>query len=179
MKRIIISFFTIIVVTLVLWVAGFFYYIHYTNSYVVNNVATDAIAVFTGGKQRISTGVQLLKAGYAPVLFISGVESLAQLKQFLIENSVNTDHVIYGLNASSTKDNAKEVADFISSHSVRSIRLVTSSYHMPRALEETRQQAPYGTVIVPHPVFSNQPNYLVFFKEYHKYMFIIIAKFFS
>jgi len=158
-----------------LWCAGGFYYIYSTESYVITNRSqTDAIVVYTGGSQRINTGISLLKAGYAPLMFISGVSSPVQLKNFLTENGIEEDQVIYGLSANTTQDNAEEIAEFISAHNLRSIRLVTSSYHMPRALEETQSRVRLGTVIIPHPVLSEQRNYKILFREYNKY---IISKF--
>jgi uncharacterized SAM-binding protein YcdF (DUF218 family) len=166
---------------LLLWCAGYLYYMHYTTLYLIDrSTVTNAIAVLTGGRQRISTGVGLLKAGYAPILFISGVESKNHLKNFLAESNIKQDQVIYG-NASTTEENAKEIAEFISNHNISSIRLVTSSYHMPRALLEVKKFIPITSrvAIVPHPVPSEYKNYLVLFKEYNKYLVIIISKFFQ
>ena len=59
---------------LLLWIMGFVGFIFYTRSFIIiDRSVTDAIIVFTGGRQRIKTGISLLKAGYAPILFISGV----------------------------------------------------------------------------------------------------------
>ncbi len=68
--------------------------------------------------------------------------------------------------------NAIEIADFISNHGISSIRLVTSSYHMPRALLEVQRFIPMNSRVnvVPHPVFSEYQNYSVLFKEYNKYL---------
>jgi uncharacterized SAM-binding protein YcdF (DUF218 family) len=167
MRRLtLISFFVFCV-----WFSGFIYYIYYSESYRIDTVTTtDAIVVFTGGKQRINTGIKLLKAGYAPILFISGVASPKQLQNFLVESGVNVSQVIYGLEANTTKDNVLEIVEFISKNNIRSIRLVTSSYHMLRALEETLRLIPSSVIIIPHPVFSETRKYAVLFKEYHKYI---------
>lgn len=169
----------LIAVVVTSWVAGGLYYIYYTESYTVfDRSPTDAIVVYTGGSQRINTGISLLKAGYAPLMFISGVSSPTQLSNFLKENGINQDQVIYGLNANSTLGNAAEIAEFISAHGLRSIRLVTSSYHMPRALDETKRFVPPRTTIIPHPVFSDRRNYKILFKEYNKYLALQILKYF-
>lgn len=166
---------------LLLWGAGYLYYMHYTTLYIIDrSTVTNAITVLTGGRQRISTAVGLLKAGYAPILFISGVESKNHLKNFLLENNIKQDQVIYG-NAPTTEENVREIAEFISNYNISSIRLVTSSYHMPRALLEVRGFIPITSrvTIVPHPVPSEYKNYLVLLKEYNKYLIIIISKFFQ
>lgn len=157
------------------WFSGFLYYIYYTKSYIINNsTITQAIVVLTGGRLRIETGIGLLKAGYAPILFISGIESPTQLKNFLKERGIKQDQVIYGLNAATTKDNAIEVAEFVANNEIESIRLVTSSYHMPRALEETKKFLSHGynISIIPHPVFSQKQSYTLLFKEYNKYLIV-------
>ena len=166
---------------LLLWSGGYLYYIQYTKSYLIDkSTITNAIVVLTGGRQRINTGIALLKAGYAPILYISGVESKNQLKNFLSENHIQQDQVMYG-NAATTEGNAIEIADFISNHGISSIRLVTSSYHMPRALLEVQRFIPMNSRvnIVPHPVFSEYQNYSVLFKEYNKYLIIVVLKFFK
>lgn len=161
------------------WCVGGFYYIYQTESYeITNRSQTDAIVVYTGGNQRINTGINLLKAGYAPIIFISGVSSPAQLKNFLKEKGIDQDQVVYGLSANTTRGNAAEIAEFISAHGLKSIRLVTSSYHMPRALEETKKLVQHGTIIIPHPVISENRNYKVLFKEYNKYLLIQILTLF-
>ncbi len=162
---------------LLLWFGCFFYYLYYTRSYQIDKSAvTDAIIVFTGGANRIDTGIGLLKAGYAPLLFISGIGSPTQLKNFLTEHGVKQEQVIYGLTARDTKGNALEIAEFINKSHISSIRLVTSSYHMPRALTETQRllATAYPVVIIPHPVFSEYYNYKLCFKEYNKYLIIKI-----
>ena len=170
-RKIILTFIAI----LLGWFSGFLYFIYYTKSYSINNsTVTDAIVVLTGGRLRIETGIGLLKAGYAPILFISGIKSPNQLKNFLKENGIKQDQVIYVLNADTTEDNAREVAEFVANNEIDSIRLVTSSYHMPRALEEIRKLLSYihNVLIIPHPVSSNNQSYSLLFKEYNKYLII-------
>lgn len=109
-------------------------------------------------------------------MFISGVSSPTQLKNFLTEKGIGQYQVIYGLSANTTRDNAEEIAEFVSAHNLKSIRLVTSSYHMPRALEATQSRVRLGTIVIPHPVLSEQRNYKVLFKEYNKYLMSKILK---
>ncbi|MEJ0070861.1 MAG: 1-acyl-sn-glycerol-3-phosphate acyltransferase [Pseudomonadota bacterium] len=54
--------------------------------------------------------------------------------------------------ADDTIGNAAETAEFVHSHAIASLRLVTASYHMPRALLELRRALP-EVRIVEHPVF--------------------------
>lgn len=163
---------------LVVWLGGFATFIFYTKSFKIYNTVTEAIVVFTGGKQRVGTGIGLLKSGYAPILFISGVgASPAALDKRLKENGIKREQVIYGMKASNTLENAIEIGDFITNYRIKSVRLVTSSYHMPRALLEIRKVVPYGVIILPHPVYIDQHNLLFLFKEYHKYLIIGLMTF--
>ena len=58
-----------------------------------------------------------------------------------------------GHSAGDTAGNADETAAWMGDHGYRSLRLVTSSYHLTRALLEFRLAMPAVTV-VPHPVFA-------------------------
>ena len=54
--------------------------------------------------------------------------------------------------ASTTRSNADQTTEFVKSRGIRSIRLITASYHMPRSMLEFRMQMPALTII-PDPVF--------------------------
>ncbi|MBV8939636.1 MAG: YdcF family protein [Alphaproteobacteria bacterium] len=120
--------------------------------------ATDAIVVLTGGGGRIERGITLLAEGKAPLLFISGMENRAEpsrlLQQFLPGRPADpalAERIFTGTEARNTIGNVAETARFIHAHHVRSFRLVTSAYHMPRALAEFHYGLPHAR-IVPVPV---------------------------
>lgn len=123
---------------------------------------TDVIVVLTGGPNRFSTGIDLLNAGRAPVLFLSGVGSQVTLGDL---ESMTGDRdtappkrlrgrIILGYDALNTQGNAQETAGWMKTCGYTSVRLVTASYHMPRAIAEFRAVMP-DVVLVPHPVFSD------------------------
>ncbi|HZH26752.1 MAG TPA: YdcF family protein [Azospirillaceae bacterium] len=116
---------------------------------------TDAIVVLTGGSERLSAGVELLAAGLAGVLYISGVHpdvDRARIQKVTGLAPGRFDCCIeLGYAAASTAGNALETAQWIRSRQVRSVRLVTAHYHMPRSLLEFRAALP-DVRIVPHPV---------------------------
>jgi uncharacterized SAM-binding protein YcdF (DUF218 family) len=172
MRHIIIIF----AIILLSWSAGFAYYLYLINSYKIDtSTTTEVIVVFTGGRQRIETGISLLKAGYSPLLFVVGIDSPNQLKNLLVEYKVKQTQVIYGQTDMVQKDNAKEVADFITANNISSIRLVTSSYDMPIAIEELtkRVSATSNLHIVPHPVISQQNEYKLLLAAYNNYLKIL------
>lgn len=144
---------------------------------------TDAIVVLTGGSLRLAEGLKLLRAGLAPRLFVSGVPSgidLAQLLQSIDDRATATPCCItLGHIAADTPGNAKESAVWARQEGVRSIRLVTGSYHMPRSLIEFHAAAP-GIELVPHPVFPANVRQEAWWRfrgtaelligEYHKFV---------
>jgi uncharacterized SAM-binding protein YcdF (DUF218 family) len=124
---------------------------------------TDAIVVLTGGSGRLHQGLDLLAQGQAKKLFVSGVyrgvevDELLSLARRAPENLACC--IVLGYEADDTHGNAVETAAWIRESNYRSLRLVTSAYHMPRSLLEFRRALP-DVEIVPHPVFSER------FREY-------------
>ena len=147
------------------------------------NNNTDAIVVLTGGRQRLETGVELLAAGRAHKLFISGVNQRVDRGELLHMLGPTAEQVacciVLGHDADSTLANARETAGWIGEQGYRSLRLVTSWYHMPRSLLEFRRAMPQ-TTIIPHPVFAHRPEpgqwsswrevLLLSVEEYNKYL---------
>ena len=118
---------------------------------------TDAIVVLTGGSGRLDAGLELLAGGRAPKLFVSGVYRGVDVTMLLdvskhspgdIECCIEIGH-----SADDTAGNADETAAWMNKSGYRSLRLVTSSYHLARALLEFRLAMPDMTM-VPHPVFA-------------------------
>ncbi|XVN42635.1 MAG: YdcF family protein [Candidatus Rickettsia vulgarisii] len=165
MKNIILSIFIIFL----LWVVGFAYYIYTVESYKINNSTTTDAIVSLDGRQRIETGISLLKAGYAPILFIAGIESKNQLKNLLSEYNVKTSQVIYANSSYAGKDDIQEVVEFIINNNIRSIRLVNSSYDMPVAINNITKTT-HNIIIVPHPILIEHNKYKILFNEYNKYL---------
>ena len=119
----------------------------------------DAIAVLTGGSERIAAGGRLLEAGRARRLLVSGVNEAATERQVrgllgvgpgLFECCVTLD-----FEALDTRGNARETAAWLGDVPAidRPPRLivVTSNYHMERSLLELSRVMP-GVELVPYPV---------------------------
>ena len=117
---------------------------------------TDAIVVLTGGSERIETGLHLLANGLGTRLFISGVGQQVSMSELVARGQPlqpgDMDNIVIGTLASDTPGNAEETAAWANSENVRSVRLVTASYHMRRALLEFHAAMPH-MVIIPHAVF--------------------------
>lgn len=117
----------------------------------------DGVVVFTGGGDRVASAMSLLNDGAGKRLLISGVNpsvsraDLAQMWQgdpALFECCVDL-----GLEAQTTQGNASELDAWMRNHNYRSLILVTSEFHMPRALIETRDRMP-EIAITPYSVAS-------------------------
>ncbi len=120
--------------------------------------AADGIAVLTGGMARIDEAMKLLAKGKAKRVLITGVNQATtkeQLKQLASQGGqyfaccVDIDK-----EALNTIDNATETAQWAALHRYGSIIVVTSNYHMPRALAELARAIP-GVTLVPYPVVDN------------------------
>jgi len=118
----------------------------------------DGITVLTGGTSRIDEAMKLLADGKAKRVLITGVNrgtTREELKDLAIQGGeyfaccVDIDK-----EARNTIDNATETAQWVTLNQYRSIIVVTSNYHMPRALAELERAIP-GVALVPYPVVDN------------------------
>jgi len=117
----------------------------------------DGIAALTGGADRIGDAMSVLREGRARRLLITGV-NVAVSDQTLIRTIGNADLfaccIDIGRDALNTVGNARETADWAARHGYRSVMVVTSRYHMPRALVELRRHLK-DVEFIPHPVMSD------------------------
>ncbi len=188
----------ILIVTVVaafaLWGIGLYdFYKQIPVTATTDNEKTDAIIVLTGGQERIAEGIKLLNHNYAPKLLISGVAREAKMEQLLEQQHLPKDEakqvdfskIKMGREAVNTVGNALETADWVKANNIKSIRLVTANYHMPRALVEFKKQMP-DLKIIENPVFPEnfQRNYWqedqftrrLIVIEYIKYLMAQIGK---
>ena len=135
------------------------------------NEKTDGIVVLTGGPGRIQRGLDILKAGHAQRMLVSGVDrrvrSVDLVDTYHVAPSLLAD-VDLGRSAVDTRSNALETRRWIGDRHYKSIRLVTTDWHMRRARFELRQVM-QGIIVVPDAVPS-EPDLLGLLREYHKYL---------
>lgn len=144
---------------------------------------TDAIVVLTGGSNRISEAVKLLNDGQAEQLLISGVSkgmSLDTLKKRQDVNITTSREITLDEKSTNTVENAIEAAAWVRENNIRSIRLVTSNYHMPRSMDEFRANN-RQLVILAHPVYSDRVekdwwrswhSFALIATEYNKFLYV-------
>ena len=196
----------LIIIIFVSWIGGFFIYLNSIDSswkeinenHPELEEKTDAIIVLTGGSERIRNAFHLIKKDYAKKLFISGVNKEVKLPELFVIHGLNKDDffqmlgkVELGFSAENTIENAVEVKDWLAKYpDIKTIRLITSNYHIDRAVNEVASLSPEIKIIA-HPVlpvnvridkwykFSGTRNLLI--SEYNKliasYFRIFIEKF--
>lgn len=115
----------------------------------------DGIVVLTGGSERIVDATNLLLEGRGRRLLITGVHPDTTLGEIVRTVPATREAleccVELGRSALNTQGNAIETAEWARSHHFRSLLVVTSAWHMPRALVELRRTLP-GVELVPYPV---------------------------
>ena len=120
--------------------------------------ATDGITVLTGGVSRIDEAMKLMANNQAKRVLITGVNrgtTLEQLKTLTTKGQRYFDCCVdIDKAALNTIDNATETARWVTLNGYRSVIVVTSNYHMPRALAELERAMP-GVDLVPYPVVDN------------------------
>ncbi len=128
------------------WLAGFAWFVQGAVRAEAGGSVADGIVVLTGGADRIVTGVRLLQQERGRVLLISGVGHGAALADLLrgtgIDPAPLAGRVTLGRTATTTTGNADETADWVQAEHLRSLLVVTASYHMPRALTELARSLP-------------------------------------
>jgi len=169
---------------LMIWLAGLAMFI--VSSVLVRvdaDTPTDAVVVLTGGRLRLETGLALLDQDKAKKLFISGVNPRVDRDLLLRLLGARAEReaccIVLGREADNTLGNAKETAGWMHDEGYRSLRLVTSWYHMRRSLVEFGRAMPRVTIIA-HPVFAHHVDpegwwgphgaVSVVIGEYHKYL---------
>jgi len=176
----------VLAVLLIVWLAGLVWFAHRIpspDSTVVPPEPTDAVVVLTGGPLRLKAGLELLEAGKAKKLFVSGVSRQVDLSELLrtaqTTRSAVACCVALGYEATDTAGNAAETRLWMEHEGFHSLRLVTASYHMQRSLLEFRRAMPDMT-IVPNPVYPDSfkrsnwwawpGTFALIVTEYQKYL---------
>lgn len=167
----------ILSVGIVAWVLGFALFAT-TLPRPADDEVTDAIVVLTGGAGRLQRGLDLLSRHRARRLFVSGADRTVRKRELAVETSrpraLLECCVDLGQESVDTRSNAQETAQWVARHRYRSLRLITTDWHMPRAHRDLAAALPRGTRILVDAVPS-EPGLATLFTEYNKYLLRAVA----
>lgn len=143
----------------------------------------DGIVVLTGGASRVSDAMELLAGGYGKRLLISGVHPTNEASD--ISRSLPDNQSLMGCcvdldrSAVNTRSNAAETRHWAHERGFRSLIVVTSNYHMPRAIVELSHAMPDITLIPfavvgdrwrDEPWWTSGATFRLLLSEYAKYV---------
>lgn len=178
------------------WILGFFYFIDHIPEETTKNLGrTDVVVILTGGTFRLEEGINAFANIKAEKILISGVGNgftkkslFGKIKNFEILDKIDPTKIELGTLATNTFENAVETKMFMDLHHYKSLRLVTSNYHIPRSMMVFKRIMPEIT-IVEHPVctenFRKTGTYLsssslkLAIGEYNKTIWFIVYSFFE
>ena len=144
----------------------------------------DAAIILTGGDKRIEEGVKILQNKHVKKVFITGVNQRIRNKKEIpyIEELNKANNIEIGREALTTSGNALEAKEWIEKNHIKSIKIVTANYHMPRSVLEFKHHLPEVSIDV-YPVFPDKfdinkwwydKNTLTLvLKEYTKYIYVL------
>ena len=127
--------------------------------------------VATGAGGRIQRGIALLRANVSPLMLVSGVSEEVKPAEFAAEYGADTRLmeccITLGFAAMDTRGNARETAEWVAERRVKSIRFVTSDWHMRRAMLELRRLTGDKVRIYPDAIRTS-PDMKGLLIEYNK-----------
>lgn len=189
-------FIALIAIIVIGWALGFSWFIGQMPQQQMSDVETvEGVVVLTGGSMRVDEGIRLITRGKAKKLLISGVGEGVSLDSVLEASSYPTlnslaafnERIDLGYSAEDTKGNAFEAQVWAELYSYDRLGVVTSGYHMPRALYEFQAVMPDKELVaipvlpehVPLDGWWNHPNTIfLFISEYNKYLLTVLRVYF-
>lgn len=143
----------------------------------------DGIVVLTGAAARIPDAIELLAVERGKRLLITGVHRATSVREIARLTPLYTKYfrccIDLDRSALNTFGNALETKRWAHEHNFMSLIVVTSNWHMPRAMIELGHQLP-EVKLIPYPVMSmkvktepwwqNADTARLLFGEYLKYL---------
>lgn len=139
---------------------------------------TDAAVALTGGPGRIEYAVNVLKAHKVQRLLVAGVDPSVTKADLTRRIPASARWlaccVDLGTESVDTRSNAEEASRWLAAHDYKSLRLITSDWHMRRARFEFRRVLGDKYRLVTDAV-PTEPSFLTLFGEYNKYLLRRVA----
>ena len=152
------KFLTFIAILVLIWLIGLFAFADRVRGYTPAEEPgrADAIVALTGpSAERVNAAIRLLEQDKGERVLISGVNREVRRQELRAltpgSNRLFNCCVDLGFEAEDTVGNAQEIAGWAEAKHYDSLIVVTSDYHMPRALTEIRAAAP-GVELTPYAV---------------------------
>ncbi|KQW86713.1 YdcF family protein [Brevundimonas sp. Root1279] len=152
------KFLTFIAIVVLIWLVGLFAFADRVRGYTPapEPARADAIVALTGpSAERVNAAIRLLEQDKGERVLISGVNREVRRQELRAltpgSNRLFNCCVDLGFEAEDTIGNAQEIAAWARAKDYDSLIVVTSDYHMPRALTEIRAAAP-GVTLTPYAV---------------------------
>lgn len=154
----------------ILWTFGFVLFVTLLPG-PLGDVKTDGVVVLTGAPGRIDHGIALMRAHDAKRMLISGVAPEVRPDDLAAEYdspaALFDCCIDLGHEAVDTRSNAEETAAWVHQHGYKSVRLVTSDWHLPRARMELANALGNEVTLVEDGV-PNSPRFGLLVQEYNK-----------
>lgn len=175
-------------VGLLLLTAGFFWFVTQIKTDEVSFARrADGIVVLTGAASRIPDAIELLASEHGKRLLITGVHRDTRMREIArltpLYSKYFTCCIDLDRSALNTFGNALETKRWASEHNFNSLIIVTSNWHMPRAMAEMRHQLPMAELIAypvvsekakSEPWWSNGESFRLILGEYLKYLLALV-----
>ncbi len=175
------------VVAALLLAGGFFWFAwNIPSEEVVLDRNADGIVVLTGAASRIPDAIELLAADRGKRLLITGVHRATSAREIArltpLYSKLFTSRIDLDRSALNTFGNAIETKRWARENNFNSLIVVTSNWHMPRAMAELAHQLPDATLVAfpvmsekvkTEPWWSNIDTARFLFAEYLKYLFAL------
>lgn len=156
---------------LLVWILGFVWFAVSLPG-AVKADKSDAIVVLTGGPKRIDRALMLLEEKQAERLLISGVDREVKPNELAAEydrpDELFECCIDLGFQAVDTRSNALETARWVDKRGYKSVRLITSDWHMRRARLEIDQALPSNIQVIEDAV-PTRPSMRTLLNEYVKF----------
>lgn len=179
---------TVAIVGALVLTGGFFWFAaQIADGEVTLNRKADGIVALTGAAARIPDAIELLASERGKRLLITGVHRATSASEIARLTPLYSKYfsccIDLDRSALNTFGNALETRRWTREHNFSSLIVVTSNWHMPRAMAEIGHQLPDVTLI-PYPVISEKvrtepwweslstTRFLV--AEYLKYLFALV-----
>jgi uncharacterized SAM-binding protein YcdF (DUF218 family) len=172
-----------LLIVLAAWAIGFAWFMRSAVRSAETPPHADGIVALTGGAERVQTALELLAAGRADRLLVTGIGGGAELRDLARRAGIDwrplAERVTLGRGAASTRGNAEETAAWARENGLRSLIIVTAFYHMPRAMTEMSRAMPdvrlYAAPVLPSGLrgsagLTSWPGLRLIAGEYTKFL---------